>query len=108
MMLLAPKFLAGYSGRYVDAFGYPNFFVATALLGVAVLLLVCWCGWRPGSGADRPHQPHRLLIEDAPRLAQIGLVGTGRTGVGIAGRSAHQGEILALRRLNFLSVSVIF
>ena len=40
MMLLLPKFLAGYSGRYVDAFGYPNFFVATALLGIPVLLLV--------------------------------------------------------------------
>ena len=40
MMLLAPKFLAGYSGRYVDAFGYQNFFVATALLGMPVLLLV--------------------------------------------------------------------
>ncbi len=40
MMLLAPKFLAGYSGRYVDAFGYQNFFYATALLGAPVLLLV--------------------------------------------------------------------
>ncbi|MEI8169412.1 MAG: MFS transporter [Rhodoferax sp.] len=40
MMLLAPKFLAGYSGRYVDAFGYQYFFVATALLGVPVLVLV--------------------------------------------------------------------
>jgi MFS transporter, PAT family, beta-lactamase induction signal transducer AmpG len=40
MMLLAPKFLAGFSGRYVDAFGYPHFFVATALLGLPVLLLV--------------------------------------------------------------------
>ncbi len=40
MMLLLPKFLAGYSGRYVDHFGYLNFFVATALLGVPVLLLV--------------------------------------------------------------------
>ena len=40
MMLLAPKFLAGYSGRYVDAFGYQDFFVATALLGLPVLLLV--------------------------------------------------------------------
>ncbi len=40
MMLLLPKFLAGYSGRYVDAFGYQNFFFATALLGVPVLLLV--------------------------------------------------------------------
>jgi len=40
MMLLAPKFLAGYSGRYVDAFGYQNFFLATAILGLPVLLLV--------------------------------------------------------------------
>ena len=40
MMLLLPKFLAGYSGRYVDSFGYRNFFVATAFLGVPVLLLV--------------------------------------------------------------------
>jgi PAT family beta-lactamase induction signal transducer AmpG len=40
VMLLAPKFLAGYSGLYVDAFGYQNFFLATALLGLPVLLLV--------------------------------------------------------------------
>ena len=40
MMLLLPKFLAGYSGKYVDAFGYVNFFTATACLGVPVLLLV--------------------------------------------------------------------
>jgi PAT family beta-lactamase induction signal transducer AmpG len=40
MMLLLPKFLAGYSGRYVDAFGYQNFFTVTAFLGVPVLLLV--------------------------------------------------------------------
>ncbi len=40
MMLLLPKFLAGYSGKYVDAFGYGKFFTATALLGLPVLLLV--------------------------------------------------------------------
>jgi PAT family beta-lactamase induction signal transducer AmpG len=40
MMLLAPKWLAGFSGRYVDAFGYSHFFTATALLGAPVLLLV--------------------------------------------------------------------
>ncbi|PKO43013.1 MAG: AmpG family muropeptide MFS transporter [Betaproteobacteria bacterium HGW-Betaproteobacteria-3] len=40
MMLLAPKWLAGFSGAYVDAFGYANFFVSTALLGLPVLLLV--------------------------------------------------------------------
>ena len=40
MMLLLPKFLAGYSGSYVDAFGYSHFFTATALLGLPVLVLV--------------------------------------------------------------------
>lgn len=40
MMLLAPKFIAGFSGHYVDAYGYSQFFVSTALLGLPVLLLV--------------------------------------------------------------------
>lgn len=40
MMLLAPKWLAGFSGRFVDAYGYETFFIATACLGVPVLLLV--------------------------------------------------------------------
>jgi PAT family beta-lactamase induction signal transducer AmpG len=40
MMLLAPKWLAGFSGEYVDHFGYSQFFIATALLGVPVLLLL--------------------------------------------------------------------
>jgi len=40
LMLLLPKFLAGFSGEVVDAFGYAWFFVATALLGVPVLLLI--------------------------------------------------------------------
>jgi PAT family beta-lactamase induction signal transducer AmpG len=39
-MLLAPKWLAGFSGAFVDAFGYPAFFVGTAALGVPVLGLV--------------------------------------------------------------------
>ena len=40
MMLLAPKWLAGFSGVYVDAHGYVSFFTATAALGLPVLLLV--------------------------------------------------------------------
>ena len=40
MMLLAPKWLAGFSGVAVDAVGYATFFNGTALLGVPVLLLV--------------------------------------------------------------------
>jgi MFS transporter, PAT family, beta-lactamase induction signal transducer AmpG len=40
VMLLLPKFLAGYSGLFVDHFGYSHFFYATALLGVPVLVLI--------------------------------------------------------------------
>ena len=39
-MLLAPKWLAGFSGQWVDHFGYTHFFLATAALGIPVLLLV--------------------------------------------------------------------
>ena len=40
MMLLLPKWLAGFSGQFVDAQGYSAFFTGTALLGLPVLLLV--------------------------------------------------------------------
>jgi len=40
MMLLFPKFIAGFSGVYVDSFGYVNFFVASALIGLPVLALI--------------------------------------------------------------------
>lgn len=40
MMLLLPKFLAGYSGAYVDAFGYASFFSGTAMLGIPVIVLL--------------------------------------------------------------------
>ncbi|MGQ3117501.1 MAG: AmpG family muropeptide MFS transporter [Hydrogenophaga sp.] len=45
MMLLAPKWLAGYSGAFVDAYDYTTFFIATACLGVPVLLLI-WLATR--------------------------------------------------------------
>jgi len=40
VMLLLPKYIAGWSGWAVDTFGYVSFFVGTALLGLPVLLLV--------------------------------------------------------------------
>ena len=45
VMLLLPKFIAGFSGEFVDAYGWANFFTATALLGAPVLLLV-WLATR--------------------------------------------------------------
>ena len=44
LMLLLPKFIAGFSGQYVDAFGYGHFFAATALLGLPVLVLIWLAG----------------------------------------------------------------
>lgn len=40
IMLLLPKWLAGFSGVFVDAYGYTTFFTATAMLGLPVLVLV--------------------------------------------------------------------
>ncbi len=40
VMLLLPKFIAGFSGAFVDAHGYVAFFHSTAALGIPVLLLV--------------------------------------------------------------------
>ncbi len=40
MMLLLPKWIAGFSGVAVNAVGYPSFFIGTAMLGVPVLILI--------------------------------------------------------------------
>lgn len=53
LVVLAPKVLAGFSGRFVDAFGYTTFFNTTALMGVPVLLLV-WLVARPPSPRATP------------------------------------------------------
>jgi PAT family beta-lactamase induction signal transducer AmpG len=52
MMLLAPKWLAGFSGVYVDTHGYEAFFTSTAWLGAPVLLLV-WLASRVLPVQDR-------------------------------------------------------
>jgi len=40
MMLLLPKWLAGFSGVFVNHFGYSNFFISTAVIGAPVLILI--------------------------------------------------------------------
>ena len=60
MMLLLPKFVAGYSGKYVDTFGYTNFFTATAMLGVPVLGLV-WLASRAKSASS----PREVIVESS-------------------------------------------
>ncbi len=40
IMLLLPKFIGGFSGVIVDNIGYETFFMATAVMGVPVLILI--------------------------------------------------------------------
>jgi PAT family beta-lactamase induction signal transducer AmpG len=40
MMLLLPKWLAGFSGVFVNHFGYASFFISTAIIGAPVLILI--------------------------------------------------------------------
>ena len=56
LMLLLPKFIAGFSGDYVNAFSYTTFFLSTASLGVPVLLLA-WLAGRVH--AQPPQMPAR-------------------------------------------------
>ncbi|MDT8363700.1 MAG: MFS transporter [Nitrosomonas sp.] len=61
VMLLLPKFIAGFSGEFVDAYGYATFFTGTALLGVPVLFLV----WKVGqldfaAGKHKSDSPEKI------------------------------------------------
>ena len=53
VMLLLPKFLAGFSGVAVDRWGYEAFFTGTALIGLPVLALVWLAGRIEHQRADR-------------------------------------------------------
>lgn len=44
VMLILPKFLAGFSGVAVQSVGYATFFTATAAIGIPVLILVVLAG----------------------------------------------------------------
>jgi PAT family beta-lactamase induction signal transducer AmpG len=43
---LLPKILGGYSGTMVDALGYQQFFLITAIMGIPVLLLIAYASKR--------------------------------------------------------------
>ena len=53
IMLLLPKWLAGFSGQFVDAHGYADFFLATAGLGLPVLVLVALAARVKVGGTER-------------------------------------------------------
>ncbi len=57
VMLLLPKFIAGFSGNFVDTYGYASFFAGTALLGLPVLVLVWLAGQAKFKVPDIPSNP---------------------------------------------------
>jgi PAT family beta-lactamase induction signal transducer AmpG len=60
VMLLLPKFIAGFSGDFVDSYGYASFFTGTALLGLPVLVLVWLAGkakFETGNSASDLNSP---------------------------------------------------
>lgn len=57
VMLLLPKFIAGFSGNFVDTYGYASFFAGTALLGLPVLVLVWLAGQEKFEKPDTPPKP---------------------------------------------------
>lgn len=57
VMLLLPKFIAGFSGSFVDTYGYASFFTGTALLGLPVLVLVWLAGQAKFKVPDIPSNP---------------------------------------------------
>jgi PAT family beta-lactamase induction signal transducer AmpG len=56
IMLLLPRMIGGYSGVMVEKFGYEQFFIVTALLGVPTLILIAlqWHRERPQANGDAP------------------------------------------------------
>lgn len=59
IMMLFPKFLAGFSGVAVDAFGYAPFFIATAVIGLPVL----WLIWQVHNTAPRTERQAKDSVE---------------------------------------------
>ena len=44
IMTLLPKLIGGYSGSIVEAIGYADFFILTALMGIPIIVLVIFIG----------------------------------------------------------------
>ncbi|WP_137818105.1 AmpG family muropeptide MFS transporter [Pseudomonas sp. 2FG] len=68
IMLLLPRLIGGYSGVMVEKFGYSDFFLITALLGVPTLILIAW-QWRregPQTNGSTPTPTSEQPSTDQP------------------------------------------
>ena len=64
IMLLLPRLIGGYSGVMVDKFGYEQFFLITALLGVPTIILIIW-QWRTDHLKEANEQRPDESVESA-------------------------------------------
>ncbi|NRD75103.1 MFS transporter [Shewanella sp. VB17] len=68
IMLLFPKFIAGFSGAYVDAFGYINFFIAASIIGFPVLWLVLLVDKRTKQDMTSPPTQTQQKTNQTPQI----------------------------------------
>ena len=63
IMLLLPRLIGGYSGVMVEKFGYHNFFLITALLGVPTLLMIILQWSKEIRTAARQDEPEKAVAD---------------------------------------------
>ncbi|RMQ45720.1 putative AmpG protein [Pseudomonas cichorii] len=66
IMLLLPRLIGGYSGVMVEKFGYHNFFLITALLGVPTLLMIILQWSKEIRTAAKHDAPDKAVIDQQP------------------------------------------
>ncbi|MNJ64897.1 hypothetical protein D3C77_608820 [compost metagenome] len=64
-MLLLPRLIGGYSGVMVEKFGYHDFFLITALLGVPTLILIA-LHWHQEQGRGKQLPADNPVAEQRP------------------------------------------
>ncbi|RMN33626.1 Permease AmpG, partial [Pseudomonas cannabina] len=65
IMLLLPRLLGGYSGVVVEKFGYHNFFLITALLGIPTLVMII-LQWNREIRTAQTEEPKQVSPVDQP------------------------------------------
>ncbi|MBV2130678.1 AmpG family muropeptide MFS transporter [Rheinheimera sp. SM2107] len=64
LMLLLPKFTGGFSGQWVDQFGYSTFFMMTAAMGLPVLILILLLAKADSSGRTTKVSAAKVKTEE--------------------------------------------
>ncbi|MBI6795591.1 AmpG family muropeptide MFS transporter [Pseudomonas syringae] len=65
IMLLLPRLLGGYSGVVVEKYGYHNFFLITALLGIPTLVMIV-LQWNREIRTAKTEPPQEASVIDKP------------------------------------------